>query len=375
MADLLTALGVMSGTSLDGIDLALLRTDGEDRVEPGPAMNVPFERELKIVLRRAIKAALEGRDGAADIGKAGGEVTQAYAAAIERFLDEKGVARAQIDVIGLHGQTILHRPPLEPGVVGRTWQIGDGAVVAVETRIDVVNDFRAADMAAGGEGAPFAPVYHRALVAAGDEAGAVGVVNVGGVANVTFVHESRRAIDLLAFDCGPGNGLLDEWLELKTGEAMDRDGALAMAGTVNDEALRMMLLHPFLRRRPPKSLDRYDFKLDHVLKLTPEDGAATLTAYTAHCIARAEDFFPEKVAKWIVCGGGRNNPAIMAALADALDAPVEPAEAAGWRGDDLEAECFAYLAVRSLRKLPLSYPKTTRVPSPVCGGVYHRAPI
>ncbi|MHA7873085.1 MAG: anhydro-N-acetylmuramic acid kinase, partial [Hyphococcus sp.] len=180
---------------------------------------------------------------------------------------------------------------------------------------------------------------------------------------------------LIAFDCGPGNGLLDEWAELKTGAAMDEDGALAQAGAVNEEALRMMLLAPYLRRRPPKSLDRYDFKLDHVRKLSPEDGAATLTAFTAHCIAQAEGFLPEPPGGWIVCGGGRRNPAMMAALKSALSAPVASAEEAGWRGDDLEAECFAYLAVRSLKKLPISFPKTTRVPAPMRGGVFHRAPV
>jgi anhydro-N-acetylmuramic acid kinase len=156
---------------------------------------------------------------------------------------------------------------------------------------------------------------------------------------------------------------------------MDKDGALARAGAVNEEALRMMLLAPYLRRHPPKSLDRYDFKLDHVMKLSPEDGAATLTAFTAACIAQSEKFLPEPPGGYIVCGGGRRNPAMMSALKERLEAKVVTAEEIGWRGDDLEAECFAYLAVRSLKKLPLSYPKTTRVPSPMRGGVYHRAPI
>ena len=377
MTETLTALGMVSGTSLDGIDLAILRTDGAETVEPGPVMHVPYDRDLKIFTRRAIKAALEGRDGAADIGKAGGEVTAAHVAAVEKFLEREKIKRTDIDVIGFHGQTILHRPPANADAPGRTWQIGDGETLAEDTRIDVVANFRAADMAAGGEGAPFAPVYHRALVASMEPPpdGAVGVVNLGGVGNVTYVPANARGVDLIAFDTGPGNGLIDEWAELKTGEAMDRDGALAAAGTVNEEALRMMLLHPYLRRPPPKSLDRYDFKLDHVLRLTPQDGAATLTAFTAHSIKKAERFLPEPVGEWIVCGGGRRNPAIMAALGDVLEAPVKTAEDAGWRGDDLEAECFAYLAVRSLKKLPMSFPKTTRVPAPTLGGVYYRAPV
>jgi len=377
MPDTLRAIGLMSGTSLDGVDAALLVTDGEGRVEAGQALHIPYNRDLKIWIRRAIKAALEGRDGAAEIGKAAGEVTLAHVEAVEALLDKSGLKRKDVDVIGFHGQTILHRPMRDPSVAGRTWQIGDGQVLANETRIDVVDNFRGADVAAGGEGAPFAPIYHRALIAAMEDRPecAVGVVNLGGVSNVTYVPVNAQGTDLIAFDCGPGNGLLDEWVELKTGEPMDADGAMARAGAVNDEALRMMLLAPYLRRTPPKSLDRYDFKLDHIMKLTPEDGAATLTAFTAACIAQSVGFLPEPPGGWIICGGGRRNPAMMDALRERLDAEVVTAEDAGWRGDDLEAECFAYLAVRSLKKLPLSYPQTTRVPHPMRGGVYHRAPV
>lgn len=377
MSNILTAIGLMSGTSLDGIDAAILVTDGEDHVEAGPAIHVPYSRDLKIWARRAIKAALEGRDGAAEIGKAEGEVTLAYIGAVETLLEKAGVKRQSVDVIGLHGQTILHRPSKQPGSAGRTWQLGDGRVLASETRIDVVSDFRRSDVAAGGEGAPFAPVYHRALVAAMSDTPecAVGVVNLGGVSNVTYVPENARAADLVAFDCGPGNGLVDEWVEMKTGAPMDKDGALALAGKVDEEVLRLMLLAPYLRRSPPKSLDRYDFKLDPVKKLTVEDGAATLTAFTAAAIAQSEQFLPEPPGGYIICGGGRNNPAMMQALRERLPAEVVTAEDAGWRGDDLEAECFAYLAVRSLKKLPLSFPKTTKVPQPMRGGTYHRAPV
>jgi len=259
--------------------------------------------------------------------------------------------------------------------VGRTWQIGDGKVLAEEIKIDVVCDFRTADVAAGGEGAPFAPVYHLALVRQLARKHAVGVLNLGGVGNITYVPAEGSEMDLVAFDCGPGNGLIDEWTVLKTGEPMDRDGALARAGKVHTDILRMMLLNPYMRRNPPKSLDRYDFKLDPVLNLSTADGAATLTAFSAACVRASEKFLPEEPGEWIVCGGGRRNPAMMEALEKALDAPVCAAEEAGWRGDELEAECFAYLAVRSLKKLPLSYPKTTRVPAPMLGGVYHRAPI
>jgi anhydro-N-acetylmuramic acid kinase len=371
---ILNAIGLMSGTSLDGIDAAFIRTDGERIVDHGHALTIPYNRDLKVFIRRAIKAALEGREGAADIGKAGAEVTAAHAAAIEVLLQETGVDREDIDIVGFHGQTILHRPSRSPESAGRTWQIGDGALLAQEARIDVVSNFRAADVAAGGEGAPIAPLYHCALARHIDRAGAIGVINLGGVANVTFIPASRQESELIAFDCGPGNGLIDEWMELKTGEPMDKDGAIAREGKVHADILRMMLLNPFMRRKPPKSLDRYDFKLDPVLQLSANDGAATLTAFTAACVRASEDFLPELPEVWIVCGGGRRNPALMEALTKALSSPVLSAEAAGWRGDDLEAECVAYLAVRSLKKLPLTYPKTTRAPRPLLGGVRHRAP-
>ncbi len=375
MTRILTAIGLMSGTSLDGIDAAILKTDGRDVIETGPALHIPYDRDLKVWIRRAIKAALEGRDGAADIGKAAGEVTLANVNAVETLLEKAGLKRKDVDVIGFHGQTILHRPAREPMEQGRTWQIGDGAVLSEETGIDVVSDFRMADIAARGEGAPLAPVYHGALVRAYAPDRNICILNVGGVANITFVPRNGQEMDLLAFDCGPGNGLVDEWVEMKTGQGMDKDGALARQGVVHTDILRTMLLLPYLRRKPPKSLDRYDFKLDPVLPLSTVDGAATLTAFTAACVRVSETFLPEKPDDWIVCGGGRHNPALMEALEKALNTSILSAEDVGWRGDDLEAECFAYLAVRSLKKLPLSYPKTTRVPVPTLGGVYHRAPV
>ncbi len=371
---ILTAIGLMSGTSLDGVDAAILRTDGASVVEPGPSAFFPYSRDLKIFVRRAIKAALEGRDGAADIGKASAEVTNAHAEAVVALLGDAGLKRTGIDVIGFHGQTILHRPKRSPDSVGRSWQIGDARLLAEETKIDVVADFRGADIAEGGEGAPLAPVYHAALARALARAHPIGVINLGGVANITYVPASASDLDLVAFDCGPGNGLIDQWTELKTGAAMDENGALAQSGQVHPELLRLLLLNPFIRRRPPKSLDRYDFKIDPVLALSAADGAATLTAFTAACVRASIAHLPEPPGEWIVAGGGRRNPSLMTALEKALEAPVLTAEDAGWRGDDLEAECFAYLAVRSLRRLPLTFPRTTRAPRPLQGGVLHRAP-
>lgn len=368
-----TAIGLMSGTSLDGVDAALVRTDGEDTLVFGPTEHTPYTAEMKATINRAIKAAREGRNGADVIGKAAGEITRVHVRAVEKLLEANKLHPERIDVIGFHGQTIYHRSPkfpiLGPEDQGRTWQIGDGEVLARETGIDTVFNFRAADVMLGGEGAPLAPVYHAALVRKLDRDHAVGVINLGGVGNITYVPKDGRIDGLIAFDCGPGNGLIDEWMQMKTGETMDKDGQAARRGKVHTDVLRMMLLAPYMRRKPPKSLDRYDFKLDQVLDLPIDDGAATLTAFSAACVRASEGFLPEPVGEWIVCGGGRNNAAMMEALGKALSAPVIPAEDVGWRGDDLEAECFGYLAVRTLRDLPISFPKTTRAPHALRGGV------
>ena len=375
----LTAIGLMSGTSLDGVDAAIVETDGEGAIAVGTTHAAPYSRAVKVFVRRAIKAALEGREAAKDVDDAIAAVTRAHADAVAALLAEAGKDPADIDVIGFHGQTILHRPSSMTGGVGRTWQIGDAADLAARTGINVVGDFRSADVAAGGEGAPLAPVYHAALVdrwaqETGTEA-PVGVINLGGVANITYVEPGAGPSGLIAFDCGPGNGLLDQWMEAKTGEPIDRDGKAAATGKIDDEALQLMLLNPYLKRPAPKSLDRYDFKSDPVAALSLVDGAATLTAFTAACVAKSVDLLPQAPALWIVAGGGRRNPTMMAELGDRLDAPVRAAEELGWRGDDLEAECFAYLAVRSLKGLPLSFPKTTGVARPCRGGVLSRKPM
>ncbi|HXJ00053.1 MAG TPA: anhydro-N-acetylmuramic acid kinase, partial [Micropepsaceae bacterium] len=278
------------------------------------------------------------------------------------LLQQAGLKPDAIAYIGFHGQTILHRPAER-----RTWQIGDGAALARATGIAVVNEFRLADVAAGGQGAPFVPLYHLALTAR--MARPLVVVNIGGVANVTFIGTNG---DILAFDTGPGNGPLDDWALDHTGEAVDRDGKLARAGRVNEAILGAMLRHPSFSQTPPKSLDRLDFSVDPVKGLSAEDGAATLTAFTAAAIARSREHMPEVPKAWIICGGGRHNPALMNQLRARLSGKVLTAEDAGWRGDTIEAEAFAYLAVRSVRGLPLSLPSTTGVPTPMPGGRLHR---
>ncbi|HUC73342.1 MAG TPA: anhydro-N-acetylmuramic acid kinase, partial [Stellaceae bacterium] len=265
--------------------------------------------------------------------------------------------------VGMHGHTILHRPAER-----RTRQLGDGATLARRLEVDVVADFRSADVAAGGEGAPFAPLFHAALAAS--QSKPLTVLNLGGVGNVTWIGEAG---DVLAFDTGPGNALLDDWVHRHTGAAADFDGALARAGRVSGAHVARLLEHPYFARQPPKSLDRDDFRDALPDGLSLQDGAATLTEMTAAAVAAARRHFPAPAREWLVCGGGRHNSALMAALARRLDVPVRPVEAVGWDGDALEAQAFAYLAVRSVVGLPLSLPSTTGVPYPMPGGRLFRA--
>ena len=343
------ALGLMSGTSLDGIDVAMIETDGRQRVNSGPALTVAYEAEF----RQRLRSVLGGIGSVAEVEE---ELTLLHAAAVEQFLHQN--PGAGVDVVGFHGHTILHRPAER-----RTWQIGDGALLARRIGIDVIADFRSADVAAGGEGAPLAPLFHAALVTSLQKP--VAVLNIGGVANVTWIGEGDA---ILAFDTGPGNALIDDWVHGRTGAAADFDGSLARAGRASATHLAQFLADPFFDRPPPKSLDRDDFREILPEYLSLEDGAATLTEMTAAAVAAAQRHFPGPVREWLVSGGGRHNPALMEALRRCLGVPVRPVEAVGWDGDAIEAQAFAYLAVRSVCDLPLSLPSTTGVPRPMPGG-------
>jgi len=351
----IVAVGLMSGTSLDGIDVAVVTTDGRDRAEPGPALTVPYSSALRADLR----GVLGGGGPVAAVERA---LTEAHAAAVATFIATHGVAPG---LIGFHGHTILHRPAER-----RTWQIGDGALLAALTGIDVVGDFRSADVAAGGEGAPLVPLFHAALAAR--HAKPLAILNIGGVANVTWLGAAPDAI--LAFDTGPGNAPIDDWALRHLGRPVDRDGALARSGRVDAVRLASFLAHPYFDRSPPKSLDRDDFTAFGDAAISAADGAATLTAMTAAAVARAAAHFPAPVGRWLVTGGGRHNPVLMDELAHRLGVPVEPVEAVGWDGDALEAQAFAYLAVRARAGLPLSLPSTTGVARPMTGGRLFRAP-
>jgi anhydro-N-acetylmuramic acid kinase len=349
------AVGLMSGTSLDGIDAAFISTDGERIDETGLARTTPYDP----ILRMRLRAALGRPDAPPELER---DLTEAHARAVQGLLAAAQLAPADVDVVGFHGHTIWHRPR-----EGVTCQIGDGALLAELLGIDVVNDFRSADVAAGGEGAPLVPLYHAALARGLDKP--LAVVNLGGVANVTWIGTDGR---LIAFDTGPGNALLDDWCAEKTGAPFDEGGKLAAAGTPRSDVVERMLENPYFDRAPPKSLDRLDFDLGEVSHLSAADGAATLTEFTARCVARGAALFPAPARRFLATGGGRHNRSLMEALRRALAAQVEPVESVGWDGDALEAQAFGFLAVRSLRGLPLSVPGTTGCAAPTRGGALHR---
>ncbi len=336
----------MSGTSLDGVDAALLETDGETIFATGAALTHPFPPALRAALRTLLDRAADLAPDDPFLLETERSLTLHHAEAI-RLLGEPA------DLLGFHGQTILHRPEQK-----RTWQIGDAQLLARETNTPVAHDFRSADVAAGGQGAPFAPAYHAALAA--DLEKPVAILNIGGVANITFVQEDGT---LLACDTGPGNALLDDFCARHLGEPMDRDGRLAASGKPHEPTLQILLSHPYFANTAPKSLDRQDFAhaLELIEALPLPDGAATLVAFTARAILATP--LPATPRSLLVTGGGRRNPTLMAALGNAT-----PVESQGWNGDALEAQCFAHLAARVLRGLPLSYPGTTGVPHPMPGG-------
>jgi anhydro-N-acetylmuramic acid kinase len=360
------AIGLMSGTSLDGIDAALIETDGVDHVRPIAFATEEYTPEERAVLAAAMRVAWEMETpdpGVPAIKEAEALLTRRHADLVARLRAEAGADGDAVDVIGFHGQTIAHRPDR-----GWTWQIGDAARLSEATGLPVVADLRGADVAAGGQGAPLLPVYHAALTAG--LARPVGILNLGGVGNLTWIGGDGA---MIAFDTGPANGLINRWIERRTGEAYDADGAYAAAGTVDQGVLDDMLAHGWFAEPPPKSLDRYSFTEDAVSHLARDDGAATLTRFTAETVAVALRHVPAIPARLIVAGGGRRNPTLMAMIAEACGVVPEPIEAVGWDGDATEAEGFAYMAVRSLRGLPISFPGTTGVPRPLTGGVLHRA--
>jgi len=364
---LLKAVGLMSGTSLDGVDVALIETDGEAVVRFGPTGYRPYSESERRLLRDALadSASLTERGQRPGLlEKAEAFVTKVHAEVAQEFLRSHKITPGDVAIVGFHGQTVLHKPEAR-----LTVQIGDGAELAKMLGIAVAHDFRAADVAAGGQGAPIVPAFHQAIVRNLDRPGPLAVLNLGGVANVTYVEAGN---DPIACDTGPGNALIDDFMRTHTGKPLDRDGDLAAKGQPDESFVAHILEHPFFAAPYPKSLDRNDFAFANVGMPTfsIEDGAATLALLTAASVARIVPHLPKPPASWIVAGGGAHNPTLVNMLRQRLaPASVDTAGAVGWSVDALEAQALGYLAVRVLKKLPITFPTTTGAPRPMPGGV------
>jgi len=369
--ELMRAIGLMSGTSMDGIDVALVATDGIRVEKRGPYLSVPYDP----VFRRRIEAGLKDAQAISERGERPGaladlerDLTLRHRDAVDAFFKQHGLARASIDVIGFHGQTVLHRPEK-----ALTVQLGDGALLARETGMAVISDMRANDMGYGGQGAPLVPIYHAALATVLPAAlepgfGPVAFVNIGGISNITFIAPGAPTV---AFDSGPGNALIDQWVEQNAGIPFDDGGRIASEGNADMTVVERYLSAPFFARNGPKSLDRGDFTLEGMEGLELSDGAATLSALTAAAIIKAADKIEAAPKLWIVSGGGARNAAIMDALRAIAgeQATIVTADEAGFNADMMEAEAWAYLAVRSVKGLPLTFPSTTGCDEAISGGV------
>ncbi|MBM6593330.1 anhydro-N-acetylmuramic acid kinase [Microvirga pudoricolor] len=359
---LLKAIGVISGTSMDGIDVSIVETDGDTVVRPGPGATHPYPDALRKTLQDLI--ATPERAQAEPLEELEREVTDAHIGAVRRFMEENGLSASDVQLVGFHGQTVYHRPE-----VRFTRQLGLGERVAQTLGIDTVYRFRHADVASGGEGAPFVPLYHRALASSLPQP--FMVLNLGGVGNVTYIDRDT----VIAFDTGPASALLDDFVLRRRGLAFDENGGLAASGKPDEDLVAAFMTNPYFARPAPKSLDRQDFhdRAGGVEALSDENGAATLAAFTIESVVAALRHVPTAPKRWLVTGGGRRNAHFMENLRERLGVAVDPVEVVGWNGDFLEAQAFGYLAARSVQGLPLSLPTTTGVPRPMPGGELNRA--
>ena len=357
--EIMRVLGVISGTSMDGIDMALVKTDGLDSVVSMAGTSLPYPKKIRDKLQDFLQnPILAETDPLTELEQ---ELTHTFISSIRHFLQRK-----EIDLIGLHGQTIWHCPERK-----FSRQLGDGKMVAKHLGIDVVDSFRQSDIQNGGHGAPFVPLYHAALALKVNER-PLAVLNLGGVGNVTVIDQDL----ILAFDTGPASAMLDDYVRRYLNMPFDENGQIAAKGKVVDEIVKAVMQHPFFQIPPPKSLDRQNFhsmmpRIETIQN--PEDAVATMAQITIESIVQSLQHIPQKPSRWLITGGGRHNLHFLNQFRERLGVSVEPVEHVGWNGDLLEAEAFAYLAVRSVKGLPLSLPTTTGVKEPMTGGIFHKA--
>lgn len=362
------SIGLMTGTVNDGfIDVAALKTDGHKIIEYGPFELIPYQnKHIQSKIIETVKAAKIWRFDNTEpsiFAETEKLISLEQSEAVNKFIHKFNIKREDISCVGFHGLTVLHQAPLG-GIKGKTKQLGDGDLMANYLKIPVVNDFRTNDMLNGGQGAPLAPIYHLALSHYINKKNII-ILNIGGVSNITYIGEDDT---LIAFDTGPGNAPINDFVLKKNSGHMDTNGNFAAKGSINLDFINSFLSHPYFDLNYPKSLDRDQFSYDQIDEMSLEDGCATLTKLIGENISKAIKLLPKKPECIIASGGGRKNLSIMKAVNESTNIKCESIEKYGLRGDAIEAEAFAFLAERSLKNLPLSFPTTTGVTKPLTGG-------
>lgn len=359
----LKALGLMSGTALTGVDVALVETDGLDIYDISFNETIPYDEGLKDKLSSIIGLNPDNEKDLPAIKEVDIELTKFHADIVNEYIKDREVA---VDVIGFHGHTILQDP--EQRI---SYQSGDGSLMHELTKIPVVNKFHRADIFAGGQGAPIYPVYHEALCAKIEKP--VAVLNMGGKSSITLLGRNG---EMMAFDIGPGNAAINSWTLRKGGQEMDFNGKLAATGIVNEKIVASLMRHKYFAKYPPKSLDVSIFneKLEHLSGSNLEDGAATVTAFVAEAVSYSISLYlPEQPKQLILCGGGAKNPTLRRFIRQRLDGiEVISGEDYGWGVTSIEAQAVAYLAVRRLYNMPSTFPTTTGAAAPVIIGELHK---
>lgn len=342
------AIGMMSGTSLDAVDIALIETDGYHHIKPIAASSFPYSAQE----RETVKACFGKSTATAE---AINIITSAHIKALQNF-------GHQADLIGFHGQTIFHDPANR-----LTVQIGEAQKIADTLQTPVIADLRQNDVKHGGQGAPLLPLYHRARALAASLPLPAAIINIGGVSNITWINGAEDH-EILAFDCGPGNALLDDFILSRTDQPFDKDGTMAAAGKADQTLIDQWLGAPYFTQKPPKSLDRDAWNTSAAADIKTENGAATLLGFTVQAIAQGLKQCPATPKALYITGGGRHNAHMMKQLENISQIKTSPVESLGWDGDAMEAEGFAYLAVRSKLGLPITLPSTTGAAKALSGG-------
>ena len=364
------SIGLMTGTVNDGyIDIAALRTDGTDIVEFGPfELSAYKDQSIKELIFKTYEEArkwnFEGPEPNI-FTLTEKKITEEQSAAIEEFINKYNIKKNEISCVGFHGLTVLHRPVDSNNNVGKTRQLGNGQMMSDYLQLPVVNNFRSNDIDHGGQGAPLAPIYHLALAKYIKDKNIV-FLNIGGVTNITYIGETD---ELIALDCGPGNAPIDDFVRYHNKGLMDKDGQFAKLGNVNHDLVNEFMENDFFNLPYPKSLDRNNFNFDNIYKLSLEDGCATMVKIISMTISRALQLLPSQPSRILTSGGGRKNQTLINEIALETKIQCKNIDDYNLRGDAIEAEAFAFLAVRSLNGLPLSFPSTTGVKHPVTGGV------